>query len=350
MKTVGYAAHSSDAHMVPYHFERRDLRENDVAIEILYSGICHSDLHTVNGDWGDQPYPLVPGHEIVGRVLEVGSSVKNYKIGDHVAVGCMVDSCQECDQCHNHEEQFCRNGMTPTYGAPDRISGEITQGGYSKHIVVREEFVLSVPEKLDLSKAAPILCAGITTYSPLRNWNVGKGSRVGVIGLGGLGHMAVKLAVAMGAEVRVISRSKNKEEQAKDIGAKGILPSTDEEAMEQAASSFDLIIDTVPVKHDVNIYTPLLDVNGSLVIVGQVGPMEGFITWPLISGRRRVAGSLIGGIKETQEVLDFCAEHNIHPECKMIRPDEVNGAFAHLEKGDVAYRFVMDMSKMDEAA
>ena len=350
MKTVGYAAHSSEAHMVLYHFERRDLRKNDVAIEILYGGICHSDLHTVNGDWGDQPYPLVPGHEIVGRVLDVGPDVKNYKIGDHVAVGCMVDSCRECDQCHNHEEQFCRNGMTPTYGAPDRISGEITQGGYSKHIVVREEFVLRVPEKLDLSRAAPILCAGITTYSPLRNWNVGKGSRVGVIGLGGLGHMAVKLAVAMGAEVTVISRSKNKEEQAKEIGAKGILASTEQEAMEKAGSSFDLIIDTVPVKHDVNIYTPLLDVNGSLVIVGQVGPMEEFMSMPLIFGRRRVAGSLIGGIKETQEVLDFCAEHNIHPECKMIRPDEVNDAFAHLEKGDVAYRFVMDMSQMDEAA
>lgn len=350
MKTVGYAAHSSDAHMVPYHFERRDLRDNDVAMEILYSGICHSDLHTVNGDWGPQIYPLVPGHEIVGRVIEVGSSVKRYKVGDHVAVGCMVDSCQECDQCHNHEEQFCRHGMTPTYGAPDRISGEITQGGYSKHIVVREEFVLSVPEKLDLSRAAPILCAGITTYSPLRSWNVGKGSRVGVIGLGGLGHMAVKLAVAMGAEVTVISRSNNKEENAKAIGAKGILASTDEAAMQQAGSSFDLIIDTVPVKHNVDVYVPLLDVNGSLVIVGQVGEMEGFMTWPLISGRRRVAGSLIGGIKETQDVLDFCAEHNIHPECKMIRPDEVNEAFSHLSKGDVAYRFVIDMSQLESAA
>lgn len=349
MKTIGYAAHSSDAHMVPYHFERRDLRNNDVAIEILYSGICHSDLHTVNGDWGEQLYPLVPGHEIVGRVLEVGPDVKGYKAGDHVAVGCMVDSCQDCDQCHNHEEQFCRNGMTPTYGAPDRISGEITQGGYSRHIVVREEFVLRVPEKLDLSKSAPILCAGITTYSPLRNWNIGKGSRVGVIGLGGLGHMAVKLAVAMGAEVTVLSRSNNKEEQAKSIGAKGILASTDEAAMEQAASSFDFILDTVPVKHDVSVYTPLLDVNGSLVIVGQVGPMDEFMTVPLIFGRRRVAGSLIGGIKETQEVLDFCAEHDIHPECKMIKPSEVNDAFSHLEKGDVAYRFVMDMSQMEEA-
>lgn len=350
MKTIGYAAHSTDAHMVPYHFERRELRDNDVAIEILYSGICHSDLHTVNGDWGPQPYPLVPGHEIVGRVLEVGPDVTAYKAGDHVAVGCMVDSCQDCDQCHNHEEQYCRNGMTPTYGAPDRISGETTQGGYSKHIVVREEFVLSVPDALDLSKAAPILCAGITTYSPLRTWNVGKGSRVGVIGLGGLGHMAVKLAVAMGADVTVLSRSTSKEDEAKAIGAKGILASTDADAMEKAGASFDLIIDTVPVKHDVNIYTPLLDVDRSLVIVGQVGPMQEFASIPLIFGRRRIAGSLIGGIKETQEVLDFCAEHNIHPDCKIIRADEINDAFGHLSKGDVAHRFVIDMASLDAAA
>lgn len=346
MKTVGYAAHSSDAHMVPYHFERRELRDNDVAIEILYSGVCHSDLHTVNGDWGEQPYPLVPGHEIVGRVMDVGPDVKNYKVGQHVAVGCMVDSCQECDQCHNHEEQFCRNGMTPTYGAPDRISGETTQGGYSKHIIVREEFVLNVPEKLDLPRVAPILCAGITTFSPLRHWNVKQGSRVGVIGLGGLGHMGVKLAVAMGAEVTVLSRSDKKSQEAKNLGAKGVLVSTDEEAMKEAAGSFDVILDTVPVKHDINIYTPLLDVNGSLVIVGQIGPLEEPVTAPLVLGRRSVAGSLIGGIKETQEVLDFCAEHDIHPECKMIRPDEVNDAFAHLAEGDVAHRFVMDMSTL----
>lgn len=346
MKTVGYAAHSPDAHMVPYHFERRDLRANDVAIEILYSGICHSDLHTVNGDWGPQPYPLVPGHEIVGRVLEVGPDVKKYKEGDHVAVGCLVDSCRECDQCHDGHEQYCRNGFTATYGSPDRISGETTQGGYSKHIVVREEFVLSVPDALDLSKAAPILCAGITTYSPLREWKVEKGSRVGVIGLGGLGHMAVKLAVAMGADVTVISRSTNKKEQAKAIGAKGILASTDQSAMEKAGSSFDLIIDTVPVKHDLTPYTPLLDIDGSLVVVGQVGPVEELMTMPLIFGRRRVAGSLIGGLPETQEVLDFCAKHNIHPECKMIRPDEVNDAYEHLKKGDVAFRFVMDMSQL----
>jgi len=346
MKTIGYAAHSSDAKLTPFRFERRELRNNDVAIEILFCGVCHSDLHTVNGDWGPQPYPLVPGHEIVGVVTSVGADVKNYKPGDKVAVGCMVDSCQHCDQCEHHEEQFCRNGMTPTYGAPDRITGETTQGGYSKHVVVREEFVLRVPENMDLSKTAPILCAGITTYSPLRTWDVGQGSRVGVIGLGGLGHMAVKLAVAMGAEVTVISRSKNKENEAKSLGAKGILASSDENALKEAASSFDVIIDTVPVKHDLNIYTPLLDIDGSLVIVGQVGLLDEPLTVPLVMGRRRVAGSLIGGIAETQEVLDFCAQHNIYPECEMIKMDQINDAFARLEQGDMAHRFVIDMSSL----
>ena len=346
MKTVGYAAHSENTELAPYHFERRELRPNDVAIDITYCGVCHSDLHTVNGDWGPQPYPLVPGHEIVGIVSAVGSEASKYKVGDKVAVGCMVDSCQECDHCHDGEEQYCRNGMTPTYGAPDRINGEITQGGYSKHIVVREEFVLSVPESLDIGRVAPILCAGITTYSPLKTWGVKEGSRVGVIGLGGLGHMAVKLAVAMGAEVTVLSRSDAKLEEAKGIGANGILVSTDKDAMKKAASSFDLIIDTVPVKHDINIYTPLLDIDGSLVIVGQIGPLDEPMTAPLVMGRRRVAGSLIGGIKETQEVLDFCAQHNILPECKMIRAEQVNEAFEHLSKGDVAHRFVIDMSSL----
>ncbi|TPE43788.1 NAD(P)-dependent alcohol dehydrogenase [Maribrevibacterium harenarium] len=346
MKTVGYAAHSSDAHMVPYHFERRDLRANDVAIEILYSGVCHSDLHTVNGDWGPQAYPIVPGHEIVGVVQAIGSEVTKYQVGDKVAVGCMVDSCQECDQCHSHEEQFCRNGMTPTYGVPDRIDGTITQGGYSKHIVVREEFVLRMPDNMDLAKAAPILCAGITTYSPLRTWGVTKGTRVGVIGLGGLGHMAVKLAVAMGAEVTVISRTNKKEAEAKAMGAKGMLASSDAQAMQAAGSSLDLIIDTVPTQHNVNDYTPLLDVDGTLVIVGQVGPIDMPMTFPLIMGRRRVAGSLIGGIKETQELLDFCAEHNIYPDCEMITMDQINHAFERLAKGDMAHRIVIDMASL----
>lgn len=347
MKTVGYAAHDSNAHMVPYHFERRELRGNDVAIEILYSGVCHSDFHTVNGDWGPQHYPLVPGHEIVGVVQSVGADVTQYKVGDQVAVGCMVDSCQECDQCHNHEEQFCRNGMTPTYGVPDRVTGDITQGGYSKHIVVREEFVLRVPEGMDLSKSAPILCAGITTYSPLRTWGVKAGTRVGVIGLGGLGHMAVKLAVAMGAEVTVISRSNKKEADAKALGALGILASSDAEAMQAATSSLDLIIDTVPAKHDINVYAPLLDVDGTLVIVGQVGPIEEPNTWPLIGGRRRIAGSLIGGIKETQEVLDFCAEHQVYPECEMISMNQINDAFERMAKGDMAHRIVIDMASLE---
>ena len=332
--------------MVPYHFNRRELRANDVAIEILYCGLCHSDLHTVNGDWGPQPYPLIPGHEIVGKVTVVGEQVTHYQAGDNVAVGCMVDSCQECDQCHKGEEQFCRNWPTFTYGAPDRITGETTQGGYSKHIVVREAFVLRVPEQLELSRVAPILCAGITTYSPLRTWGVTVGTRVGVIGLGGLGHMAVKLAVAMGAEVTVISRSDSKSSEAKKLGAKGLLVSVDAAEMTAAAQSFELILDTVPVQHDCSPYLNLLEVDGSLVIVGQIGPIEMSMTMPLIFGRRRVAGSLIGGIKETQEVLDFCAEHAILPDCKIIRPDEVNDAFAHLKKGDVAYRFVMDMASL----
>lgn len=346
MKTVGYAAFSSDAHMQPYHFERRALRANDVAIEILFSGICHSDLHTVNGDWGKQHYPLVPGHEIIGQVIDVGPQVTRYQVGDKVGVGCMVDSCQACDQCDHGEEQYCRHGMTATYGAPDRIDGTITQGGYAKHIVVREEFVLRVPDALDMSRAAPILCAGITTFSPLRTWNVGKGSRVGVIGLGGLGHMAVKLAVAMGAEVTVLSRSDRKAEEAQTLGASGVLVSTDKAAMRAAAASLDLILDTVPVRHDLKPYLPLLDVDGTLVIVGQVGDMDDFASAPMIFGRRRVAGSLIGGIQETQEVLDFCAEHDIHPICEIIRPDEVNDAYKVMEKGDIAHRYVMDMSSL----
>ena len=346
MKTVGYAAFSSDAHMQPYHFERRALRANDVAIEILFSGICHSDLHTVNGDWGKQHYPLVPGHEIIGQVIDVGPQVTRYQVGDKVGVGCMVDSCQACDQCGHGEEQYCRHGMTATYGAPDRVDGTITQGGYAKHIVVREEFVLRVPDALDMSRAAPILCAGITTFSPLRTWNVGKGSRVGVIGLGGLGHMAVKLAVAMGAEVTVLSRSDRKAEEAQTLGASGVLVSTDKAAMRAAAASLDLILDTVPVRHDLKPYLPLLDVDGTLVIVGQVGDMDDFASAPMIFGRRRVAGSLIGGIQETQEVLDFCAEHDIHPICEIIRPDQVNDAYKVMEKGDIAHRYVMDMSSL----
>ncbi|ATN37195.1 hydroxyacid dehydrogenase (plasmid) [Rhizobium sp. ACO-34A] len=349
MKTIGFACTSADVPLEPYTFERRAPRENDIVMEILFCGVCHSDLHWSKNDWGWTVFPAVPGHEIVGRVIEIGSKVTRYKIGDHVAVGCMVDSCQSCDQCRKDEEQLCREGNTGTYGGFDRFTGDYTLGGYSKHLVVREEFALRMPDGLDLAKAAPLLCAGITTYSPLRTWNVGPGSRVGVIGLGGLGHMAVKLAVGMGAHVTVLSRTADKAEDAKALGANALLVSSDEEAMKKAASSFDLIIDTVPVKHDLNPYMPLLDVDGTLVIVGQIGPVAEPSTVPLVLGRRRIAGSPIGGIRQTQEMLDFCAARNILPDVEMIRMDEINHAFERMEKADVRYRFVIDMASLAAA-
>lgn len=346
MKTLGFACTSVDTPLAPYAFERREPRANDIVMEVLYCGVCHSDLHWARNDWGWTTFPALPGHEIVGRVIETGADVTKYKIGDHVAVGCMVDSCQHCDQCRKGEEQLCREGNTGTYGGFDRITKDLTMGGYSKHLVVREEFALRVPEGLDMTKAAPLLCAGITTYSPLKTWNVGPHSRVGVIGLGGLGHMAVKLAAGMGATVTVISRSADKTADALALGASALLVSSDDAAMAQAANSFDLIIDTVPVKHDLNPYMPLLDVDGTLVIVGQVGPLSEPSTVPLILGRRRIAGSPIGGIRETQEMLDFCAEKNILPDCEMIRMDEINHAFERMEKSDVRYRFVIDMASL----
>jgi uncharacterized zinc-type alcohol dehydrogenase-like protein len=350
MKTIGYAARSAETPLAPFEFDRRALRPDDVAIEILYCGVCHSDLHMARNDWGWSVYPLVPGHEIVGRVIETGAQVRRFKAGDRVAVGCMVDSCGHCDQCHKGEEQFCREGMVMTYAGRDRITGEVTQGGYSKHVVVREAFVLSVPDSLDISRAAPLLCAGVTTYSPLRTWNVGPGSRVGVIGLGGLGHMAVKLAAGLGAQVTVLSRSPDKTADARTLGADALLVSSDAAGMEKAASSFDLIIDTVPVKHALDPYLPLLDVDGTLVIVGQIGPLDEPVTTPLLLGRRRVAGSPIGGIAETQELLDFCGRKNILPEVEMIRIDQINGAFERMERSDVRYRFVIDMSSLPGAA
>ncbi len=346
MKTTGYAAQAADASLAPFDFDRRELRPNDVAMEVLYCGVCHSDLHQARNDWGWSQYPMVPGHEIVGRVTAVGAGVKRHKVGDHVAVGCMVDSCQECDQCRKGLEQLCRKGNTQTYNDKDRITCEPTYGGYSKHLVAREAFVLRIPDGLDLSKAAPLLCAGITTYSPLRTWNVGPGSRVGVIGLGGLGHMAVKLASAMGADVTVMSRTKHKEADALALGADRLLVSTNEAAMAKAASSFDLIIDTVPVKHDINPYLPLLDVDSTLVLVGQIGPLPEPTTVPLVLGRRRIAGSPIGGIAETQEMLDFCARKNVLPEVEMIRMDQINEAFERLARADVRYRFVIDMATL----
>ncbi len=348
MKTLGYAAQSAASPLAPFPFERRSLRPNDVAMDVLYCGVCHSDLHMARNDWGWSFYPLVPGHEIVGRVTEVGAEVKTYKVGDHVAVGCMVDSCRNCDQCKKGLEQYCREGNTQTYGGRDRITCEPTYGGYSKALIAREEFALRVPESLDLSRVAPLLCAGITTYSPLRAWNAGPGSRVGVVGLGGLGHMAVKLAKGLGADVTVLSRTKAKEADALKLGASRLLVSADAAAMAKDKSSFDLIIDTVPVKHDLNPYLPLLDVDATLVLVGQVGPLNEIHTAGLLLGRRRVAGSIIGGIPETQEMLDFCASKAILPECEMIRMDQIGEAFERMERADVRYRFVIDLASLAE--
>ncbi|EJM72756.1 NAD(P)-dependent alcohol dehydrogenase [Pseudomonas sp. GM55] len=350
MKTVGYAALTAESPMTPFVFNRRALRPNDVAMEILYCGVCHSDLHTARNDWGWTVYPALPGHEIVGRVTSVGADVGRYEVGDIVAVGCMVDSCMECDQCRKGEEQLCREGNTNTYNGQDRVTRENTYGGYSKHLVVREEFVLRVPQNLDLAKVAPLLCAGITTYSPLRSWSVMPGSRVAVIGLGGLGHMAVKLAHGMAAKVTVLSRSADKKDDALALGADHFLLSTDSDAMTKAQSSFDLIIDTIPVKHSVDPYVSLLDVDSTLVLVGQVGPMDEHNSVPMLLGRRRIAGSPIGGIKETQEMLDFCAEKNILPDCEMIRMDEINHAFDRMEKADVRYRFVIDMASLNQGS
>lgn len=350
MDTIGYAATDSKSTLAPWEFSRRDARENDVVMEILYCGVCHSDLHFAHNDWGNAKYPAVPGHEIVGRVIEVGAGVTKFKVGDVGAVGCMVDSCQTCDQCRKGEEQFCRTGSTGTYGGTDRIDGTPTYGGYSKHIVVRQEFVCTIPEGVDLSRVAPVLCAGITTWSPLRHWNVGPTSRVGVIGMGGLGHMAVKLAAALGAEVTVISRGDKKKDKAFAIGADHYVDSKDKGAMMAASASLDLILDTVPVQHEVVPYMSLLDVNGTHVILGQIGPLQEFSSLPFFMGRKSLAASPIGGMVETQEVIDFCARKGILPECRMIKPDEINMAFETLEQADIAYRFVIDMSGLDVPA
>lgn len=346
MKTIGYATKSKDSQLKPFNFERRELRSNDVAIEILYSGICHSDLHQARNDWGFSEYPMVPGHEIIGKVIKVGNQVVNHKIGDTVAVGVMVDSCLQCDQCIKDEEHLCRETFTQTYNSPDRIDNSMTYGGYSKHIVTREKFVLKVPNSLDISKAAPILCAGITTYSPLKDHNVGPGSRVGVMGLGGLGHMAVKLANAMGADVTALTTSNNKVQMGLDIGANKVIVVNDKNSMKEASNTLDLIINTVPVKHDITKYIPLLDIKGEMVIVGQFGSLENFTTMPMVFGNNKLSLSVIGGLKMTQELLYFCAEHNIHPECEIIKMKQINDAFERLSSGNVSGRLVIDMSSL----
>jgi uncharacterized zinc-type alcohol dehydrogenase-like protein len=339
--TKGYASYSATENLKPFDFDRREVNPKDVQIQIDYCGVCHSDIHMAHNDWGMSEYPFVPGHEIVGHVTAVGPEVSKFKVGDLVAVGCMVDSCGKCPSCEDDLEQFCHNGMTMTYGSPDPEMGGVTHGGYSTQIVVTEDFVLSVSDKLDVKAVAPLLCAGITTYSPLRNFNVGPGQKVGVIGLGGLGHMGVKFASAMGAHVVMITRSPEKGEDARHLGADEVLLSTDEAAMEAHAGTFDFLLNTVPVNHDINPYIPLLKVDKTMVLLGAT-PVD-MHSMGLVFGRKSVAGSLIGGIKETQEMLDFCAEHDIVADVEMIQMEEINKAWDRVMKSDVKYRFVIDM-------
>lgn len=351
MRTLGYAAYDEISPLALFPFERRTLRCDDVALEVQYCGICHTDLHLARNawkDWGPTTYPCVPGHEIVGKVVEVGSDVTRHAVGDIVAVGTMVDSCGRCDQCRRDQQQMCREYPTITYNAVDRIDGAPTYGGFSKHLVAREDFVLKIPDGLDAARAAPLLCAGITVYSPLRHYGVGPGSRVAVAGIGGLGHLAVRFAAALGATVTVITRSESKAAEAKALGADHVLISTSPEAM-AAAPSFDVIIDTIPVQHEVTPYTRLLDIDGALVIVGQLGGMDGFSTLPLLTGRRKITGSPSGGLAETQEMLDFCAKAGVLPDIETVEMAEVNDAFDRLERGDVRYRFVIDMAALTVA-
>ncbi len=327
----------------PMTLQRRELGPRDVLIEIAFCGICHSDLHHTRGEWGEQPYPVVPGHEITGIVAAVGPEVSRYRPGDRVGVGCMVNSCRQCSACRRGEEQYCEVGMVGTYGGIDR-DGTVTQGGYSSHIVVTEDFVLRIPEGLALDAAAPLLCAGITTYSPLRKWGAGPGKRIAVVGLGGLGHMAVKLARAMGAEVTVLSQSLKKKEDGLRLGAHRYFATSDRKTFQQLQGSFDLIVNTVSAKIDLDDYLSLLALDGALVNVGAPPEPLSLDAFSLVLKRRSFAGSLIGGIRETQEMLDFCAQHGIAAEVEVITAPQINEAWERVLASDVRYRFVIDAS------
>ncbi|SFJ01688.1 uncharacterized zinc-type alcohol dehydrogenase-like protein [Kaistella treverensis] len=345
IKAFGTA--SKDEDLKEMHIERREVLPTDIEIEIMYCGVCHSDLHTARNDWGGTKYPAVPGHEIIGKITKIGAEVTKFKVGDLAGVGCLVDSCRECESCKQDLEQYCLNGSTGTYNGQDKHLNQQTFGGYSEKVVVDEAFVLKIPENLDLKAVAPLLCAGITTWSPLKHWNVKEGSKVAVVGLGGLGHMAIKLAKGLGAEVTLISRSPDKIQDGLDLGADAVVISTYENEMKAAQGKFDLIIDTVPYDHDINPYISTLNISGTLVLVGYIGKMEeALFTPPVVLGRRSVAGSLIGGIKETQEMLDFCGEHNILPEIEMIKMQDINEAYERMLKSDVHYRFVIDMASL----
>ena len=345
VKAFGTAA--KDADLKPMNIERREVTAKDIEIEILYCGVCHSDLHTARNDWGGTIYPAVPGHEIVGKVVKIGSEVTKLKVGDYAGVGCLVDSCRECNSCKHDLEQYCLNGFTGTYNGKEKYLGNQTFGGYSEKIVVDEHFVLKVPANLNMAAVAPLLCAGITTWSPLRHWKVGKDSKVAVVGLGGLGHMAIKLAKGLGAHVALFSRTPGKTKDALELGADEVIISTDDAHMNSVRGKYDLIIDTVPYVHDLNPYVNTLSVSGTLVVVGYLGGLEPLLnTVPMILGRKSVAGSVIGGIAETQEMLNFCGENNIVSEIEVINIQDINIAYERMLKSDVRYRFVIDMNSL----
>ncbi|NOU31582.1 MAG: NAD(P)-dependent alcohol dehydrogenase [Polyangiaceae bacterium] len=344
MKTAAYAASKAGAQLAPFSIDRREPGENDVVIDVLFCGVCHSDLHQVKDEWGGAKFPMVPGHEIVGRVSKVGGGVKKFAVGNLVGVGCMVDACHGCRQCEQHHEQFCEKGCAYTYNSTEMDRTTPTYGGYSKQVVVTESFVLKVPENLDPAAAAPLLCAGITTWSPLRQWGCKKGDRVGVVGLGGLGHMAVKLAASMGAEVTMLSTSKAKEADAKKLGATGFAVTKDPETFTKLAGHFDLIIDTISAEHDLGAHLGLLRPYGTMVLLGVPPSPAAVHAFSLIGGNKRLAGSLIGGIQETQEMLDYCGQHSIVSDVEVIPVSQVNACYERMLKGDVRYRFVLDLA------
>ena len=346
MPTKAYAATSATSPVGPFSIERREPRANDVEIDVQYCGVCHSDLHQVRNEWGNSSYPMVPGHEIVGTVTRVGAGVKGFKVGDRAGVGCLVDSCRECASCKAGLEQYCEKGMVGTYNGYERDGKTVTYGGYSERIVTREEFVLSISDRLDLSRTAPLLCAGITTYSPLRHANVGKGQRVGVVGLGGLGHMGVKFARAFGAEVTVFTTSEKKRADAVALGAHEVTLSTDAKAMAAQAGRFDFILDTVSAPHDYNALIGALKRDGRMTLVGAPPSPAEIMGFGLIMQRRSIGGSLIGGLPETQEMLDFCAKHEIVSDVEVIPIQKINEAYERMLKGDVKYRFVIDLASL----
>jgi uncharacterized zinc-type alcohol dehydrogenase-like protein len=350
MSTKSYAAQAATTPLAPFSIQRREPLPNDVAIDILFCGVCHSDLHQVRNEWHNTVFPCVPGHEIVGRVTRVGNKVKKFKPGDHAAVGCMVDSCRKCASCKRDLEQFCEQGMTLTYNSPDQNSGGVTFGGYSENIVVDEAFVLRVPKNLDPAGAAPLLCAGITTYSPLRFWKVGKRQKVGIVGLGGLGHLGVKFAHAFGAEVVLFTTSPSKIKDGLRLGANEVVISKNEAEMRKHARTFDFILDAVAASHDINAYLNLLKLDGTLAIVGAPEQPLPVAAFNLILPRRKFTGSAIGGIAETQEMLDFCGKHGIVSDIELIGISQVNRAYERMLKGDVKFRFVIDMASLKKTA